>query len=202
MSASTAARQPREKGGTFGTSEAAKRRKAMGINQPIDQAKAIGGQVSKLTESAPNADPAMIREGAQRLMEASAAQTLAVTTFAKIQQKLSVVAALQHIVKSAPRAAAYLVELVDGVHASAPHDVRLRAAGMILDYSGLGNAAASDDRDLSELSLSDLHQRLGGMEALVGESTTLPEVGNAAPLGTETTKAPGFTPSPKRQALE
>ena len=180
-------RAPRAKGGKFGTSEAAKRRAALHpVPAAPETANANGGNAVHLIKAVPEASGQAVIDAAKGITQATIDNRLAMVAFQKVQQRLAVVDANAIIVKSAPEAARYLVALVRGEHESAPHDVRLRAAGMILEYAGLGLAVSAEERDLSQLTINELEQRLNGM-SLAGESSTIhsdesPNPPDAAPL--------------------
>lgn len=180
-------RAPRAKGGKFGTSEAAKRRKAKGMEAAPNVAAMTAGFAANLAIEEP-AIPAPIRqEMAQVSAKAvSMGKGLAMGLIDKVRQSLAKNEGIREIVNAVPDAARYIASLVRGEEEGAPHAIRLQAALAVFDISGARLAPSADERDLSELTISELEQRLNGL-ALAGESSTIhaespPNPVNVAPL--------------------
>lgn len=200
-------RAPRANGGKFGTSEAAKRRKAAGTESPSSVAAMSAGYATSLATEEPAIPPAKRQEIAQVTAKAvSLGRGIAMGVIEKVRQSLEKSEGIRTMVATVPDAAKYVQRLVRGEEVGAPHAIRLQAALAVFDISGARLEITKDDRDLSELSLEELNQRvmqadheISARIAIPGEST---EVGNAAPLPPESPIIDSPTPSDQRQAID
>lgn len=197
-------RAPRQKGGKFGTSEAAKRRSESGLKSVPNPAALVAGFAGDIAKAEPAIPPEERLKAAQVAASAmTLGRGLAIGLIGKVRQALRLKEGLGIVLDASPRAARYAADLVDGVYPEAPHAVRLQAAFGLMEMAGYrGVGAGQDDRDISELSVAELHQRLNTLEPIVGESSTVPDVGNGAVLGAETTSDPEASASGQRQPLE
>lgn len=193
-------RQPRQSGGRFGTSEAAKRRAAMAQEAKPVPLQTVGAEAANLREIVPGAPPEFAKMTGHEIIQATAEHRVAVVAFHKVQQKLALTESLGILTKAAPDAARYLVELVRGDHEAAPHDVRLRAAGMLLEYAGIGQVSGSQGKDDSELSLSELEQRLTETEGEIDRRLTVATI-HSDPSSNQPHVAP-LSPPEGRPAIE
>ncbi len=69
----------------------------------------------------------------------------------------------ENITSAAPRAANYLVDLVDGLHEAAPHAVRMGAASKIIDTAREFHANSAGSKDLSEMTAAELEAELNAL---------------------------------------
>lgn len=201
--------QPRTKGGTFGTSEAKKRRIEQGIEPQTsqDHAKRVPGINAAIAAESPLMPVRMRQEAAQAVATITAtSKALTANLIDKINQGLKKTEGLRELINAVPDTARYLTALVRGEFEAAPHSDRLRAAQMILEYTGINVTAALDERDMGELSLDELNQRVMAMEHRIDVATSIPgeshEVGIAAPLRPETPTITQCNPDAHRQAID
>lgn len=200
-------RQPRAKAGRFDTSEAAKRRKAAGIDPKASKGGMAAGVSAIIAELEPAVSSEIRTEAARNIANVvTITKGLTVGLIDKVRQSLEKNEGIRTIVATVPDAAKYVQRLVRGEEVGAPHAIRLQAALAVFDISGARLEITKDDRDLSELSLEELNQRvmqadheISARIAIPGEST---EVGNAAPLPPESPIIDSPTPSDQRQAID
>ncbi len=66
----------------------------------------------------------------------------------------------QSLIESSPRAAAYLADVVDGLHESAPHSVRVQAAISKIGLAIQFTQESPEIKDLHSMGVSDLEASL------------------------------------------
>lgn len=200
--------RPRNKNGTFGKSEAQKRREANGNEEAAPKAAQIKPGIAKaIAEAHPDVPASIRQQTAQAVATINAnARTLTNIVIDKLSQSLRKSEGLRIIQEGGPRAARYAMALVDGEYPEAPHAVRLQAAFGIMDMAGYRVEGGHDDKDLSELTLSELNQKVMAMEHRIDVATSIPgessEVGNAAPLTPVSHETPSDGTPAQRQAIE
>lgn len=194
--------QPRA-GNRFGTSEAAKRRKAADLDPKAGKGGTTSAVATMLSSLEPRLPPEMRTEVARNIASvATITEGLSVGVIAKIRQSLAKTDSLRVIVETSPDAAKYVRRLVLGEEEGVPHAIRLQAALAVIELSGIRVQATQDERDLSELSLDELQQRVHQAEHAIDKRLTVTEVGNAAPLNPVSHETPSDGTPAQRQAIE
>lgn len=192
---------PRQKGGKFGTSEAAKRRAASGlksVSSPAALVAGFAGDLAKVEPSIPAEERLKAAQVAANAM--TLGRGLAIGLIDKVRQALRLKEGFGIVLDASPRAASYAADLVDGVYPEAPHAVRLQAAFGLMEMAGYRREVGpGDDRDLSELTLEELHARSESFASELDQRLTVAT--HAEPSPNDLDGAP-LPPSDARPELE
>ena len=173
--------KPGRKPGPTRTSAAKVKRKAEGLQPAKDQQKVKAGHARHLQERFQLFDGKAMNERAGIIAEIPESKPILMK--ALVSQEQRVMAELrQSLINSAPRAAAYLSDLVDGVHESAPHAVRMGAASKIIDSAVAFHENSAGSKDLSEMTAAELEAELNALgNALASRTAEDAEVIEADP---------------------
>lgn len=159
--AQTAKEQPRQKGGRFGTSAAAAKRKAQGLNPTISAEVQTQQRANAYAQTMPGTPPELRLKAAETVQAFTslpvAVQIAAAGPKGALSQTLKRVMAQKLIEESLPDAVKLLVDLVKGRGklARAPASVRRQAAVDLLTLGKVSEGSASG-KDLSEMTADEL----------------------------------------------
>lgn len=139
--------------------------------QPVKRVSAtVAGHASHIASEAPLASPEARLMVARATAIDQSVKGPAIKIFKSQEQRL-MDELKQSLIRSAPRAAAYLSDLVDGVHESAPHAVRAGAASKIIDSALELAANGSQNKELSEMTHEEIQAELRALTNALGSQS-------------------------------
>lgn len=151
-----------QKPGATRTSAAKIKRKAEGLNPPKSKVRQAAGHASDISGKLKFPDPERVHAIAKVVVDNPELKPIMIKKLQSQEQRL-MDELKQSLIRSAPRAAAYLSDLVDGVHESAPHAVRMGAASKIIDSAVAFHANSAGSKDLSEMTAAELEAELNAL---------------------------------------